>query len=253
MQNLKNKIAALLAKTEANGCTKEEALTALSKAQELMRKHAIEAGEVLNPNAGEEIIEKVFDPYKTGYNVDFFAGTLARLFDCHLWRRKEWKRNPNENSRRRWLSVPELHVVGYESDVDLVEYFYNYILNAAFSDLKEYKKTAAYSSIVNYQGENGRTVAANFLKNYLLEVCNKIDALYQDRQAERRGENGLILYDKAKDVQRFFNSLNLNLTGGNRTVIKAGAGSAAGAAAGANLSLNQGVKRGNSKNVLKLG
>jgi hypothetical protein len=86
-QKMLDKIRAIMAKTMANGCTEDEAVSALDKARELMAAYDIAESELGNTRPQEGAIifkqEDVNDPYQI---KRWLASGVGKFTQCKVWR-----------------------------------------------------------------------------------------------------------------------------------------------------------------------
>lgn len=114
MDKILEKIQKLLNVTAENGATDEEALTALTKAQELMAKHGIEVSQ-LSDSTPDENVEEVTCIHKwdAGYRKPL-AAIISRNYKCECF-----------------MSGTDVVFVGFETDVKVAkaafEFAYKFI------------------------------------------------------------------------------------------------------------------------------
>lgn len=226
-EKIKNKIWHLLQKTEANGATKEEALTALNKARELSEIYSVSISDVEKPMQGEKLNVREIPVFNSGYDFTGILFWLAKYFDCKI----------------TITNNIILNLYGYDTDIDLFEYFYSFVCNSCLNDLKEFKKTDDYEILTKYKGVHGRTIAANYIKGYAAEVSLKLKSEYNGRKEERAQSTALVLVEKEKKVDKFFNQSTKGKKFGTHKAGNANrkGGYFAGRSDGRNLNLRQGV------------
>jgi hypothetical protein len=141
------KVRALLAKTEENGCTEAEALSAAEMARKLMDAHRLTQSDV--EIVAEPIDDILLDrPTITDRNVpiDFCMIGLERYCGVKTWR-----------ERRRWPDgrvAMKCRMLGLKPDVQMASYLYQLINTALASDAKR----AAGA----FQGDVRRTYIQSF-------------------------------------------------------------------------------------------
>ena len=188
-EKLRKKIKALLEKTTENGATKEEAMLALQKAEQLMQLNELTKEEIQD----EVCVLKSTDRAKTKYREVFITGYLSKLFFTQTY-----------------YSKNQIHFFGFEEDVELCIYFYHFIIDSCLNDLEAYKNsTECY--VMKKAGENGHKINSNFVKGYLIAVAKKIQSLYLKRQQQKGGEGIVVVEQKENKVAKAFSELNLNL------------------------------------------
>jgi hypothetical protein len=84
-QSVAARIKALLAKTTDNSCTEAEAMSAASKARELMDRYHIDQGEVGMEEEGVYGATCSRDNWKTLAVKDRLAAMIAQFCDCRAW------------------------------------------------------------------------------------------------------------------------------------------------------------------------
>ena len=192
-EKIKLKIKALLEKTTENGATKEEALSAMQKAQLLMEEYYISAGDIASILEKESLKLIEVPLVKSGYDLGLFYNELVKLYDCHYY----------YNSYR-------ICFYGFEQDAELCAYFYNFITKACLLEVDKYKASENYKDSSRFY--HGRTLVSSFIKGFLLKIATRLSAMYLERKQARSQETGLIIYEKKNEVDRGFDLLDLNLT-----------------------------------------
>lgn len=188
-ESIKRKIKALLKKTTENGATESEAISALQKAKELMMEHFISEHELNDPYANENCISVSTPLFKTAYDVTNIYPALCLLFDCeHFWDRKN------------------LTFFGYEEDVQLCLYFYNFILKACFAEKDKYAQSLEYQKLK--QRYHGRTLVSSFIKGFIIAICIKIHDIYDERKSSVSEFVGLAIIEKNKKVKQQYDAMN---------------------------------------------
>ena len=162
MANIKHKIRALLSKTVNNGATEAEAMSALSKAQELMKLHYLEENDLYDVD--EIIVSKL--PYNS--LMTYVLYNLGRLFNCKTW----------------FVTKEYMYFYGYETDTNLASYFYDFILKALNNSYVQYTKSLEYNDLVLIEKLSKRTIKNNFSKGFLNGIYLKISKIYEQRNEE---------------------------------------------------------------------
>ncbi len=192
LERIKNQIAALLDKTVDRGASEQEMLMAIKKAEQLMRKYCIAMSELPNRGNQDKCVLKLHPKFKTGYKTEYFLSALAELFDCEYF----WN---NQN----------VAFFGYKEDVKLCIYFYDLILMICFREKEAFLKL--YKKVAKGKGQNGRTLAANFVKGFLFSIAAKLERMYSEKKAESNSnERGLVLAKK-KRVENEFAAQEFNI------------------------------------------
>lgn len=235
---IKAKIQALLAKTTANGASQEEAIAAMAKAQELMKQHMIEENDLNDPYLSEKCVTKFCPRFKSSYDLTIIFSDLCSAFDCEHYY--------NNNT---------VAFFGFEEDVDLCIYFYDFIIKACMKAKEEYKKGEDYYNYTHQLGYHGRTLVASFVKGFQLIVCEKLNALYSERtsQYSREVGYGLVVVKKKKRVNDEFKIENPSLKI-HRSNLEVGCDGAyrEGVEEGAKTNITQGVNKAKESNTKQL-
>ncbi|MFV0536789.1 MAG: DUF2786 domain-containing protein [Dysgonomonas sp.] len=232
-EKIKLKIKALLAKTTENGASEQEAISALRKAQELMLENFISEHEIKDPYLAEKCIFKKIDKIQSNYNLTVFLGCLSDLFDCE-----------------HYFSQKTVTFFGFEEDTELCAYFYSFIIKACFAEKDKYLKSDEYKRMKTFY--SGRTLAASFIRGFLVAISRKMQEMYKARKQQVSHEVGLMVVDKINKVQEQFKQQNIKL----RNVTSSGNYEAAayhsGAQKGNEVSLTQGINNSNKERTLML-
>lgn len=186
------KVKSLLEKQQSRGASQHEALTALTKANELMKKYMIESYEI-EADELDKLILKQIHRKEFGYDMTAFYAYLALTFDCECFYTKT-----------------HIMFYGHETDVELCEYFYHVIINSAASEKKHYLNSEKATRLKRY-GYHGRTIARDFLNGYLIAVNQKLTDLYKDKESFFKSKPGLILISKKQRVETGFKNLNFKI------------------------------------------
>src|SRR3954470_21486634 len=87
LDKLRSRIQALRAKTIANGCTEDEALSAAAKVAELLDRHDLSLSDVeLRASSWERRFYETFR--KKRIPLVACIGAIAHFCDCRVWREK---------------------------------------------------------------------------------------------------------------------------------------------------------------------
>jgi hypothetical protein len=233
---IKLKIRALLAKTTENGATESEMLEAMAKASELMEKYFINENDLNDPFLGEKCVFVSTPILKTRYQVCYFYGYLAQLFDCEYY-----------------FTKIELTFFGFENDVELCVYFYRQIVKTCFFEAEKYKDSREYA-FQKRSGYHGSQIIKSFVKGFILRVCDKLEEIYKERQAARTTERGLILREKSQRVKEAFDSEDIKINirkFGKISVLDAAFN--AGKEKGNEFNITQGIKQGKQSSRVLIG
>ncbi|MDU6835278.1 MAG: DUF2786 domain-containing protein, partial [Bradyrhizobium sp.] len=132
LDKLKARIQALRAKTTANGCTEDEALSAAAKVAELLDRHDLSLSDVeLQTSLCER---RVYETHrKKRIPLDDCIGAVAQFCDCRVWREKN-------------AAVEVSYVFfGLSADVEVAHYLAELIDGAVRAELGRFKTSADYA------------------------------------------------------------------------------------------------------------
>lgn len=229
------KIKALLAKDVENGATEAEANSAMQKAKELMTEYYVSQSELEDPFVGEKCEIRKIPRIKSGYDLTLFFYGLKKAFDCELCYTKR-------------------HVTffGFNTDVDLCEYFYLLITKATLNEAQKYKQSRDYR-IYKRRGYSGRTLVAEFIRGFLVRIEDRLIEMYEDRNSTVPRGMGLVLVKKEERVKREFELAFTNLRNPPSKNITANTGAyLSGKDAGDNLHIKQGIDQYKSDSRLSI-
>ena len=189
---IKKKIKALLAKTTENGASESEAINALNKAKELMMEYLISEHDLADPFAFEKCVFKEIPKDKSGYNMTLFLNALSKLFDCEYF-----------------YTSTKVTFFGFEQDTELCAYFYSFIIRSCLNEKEKYLKSEEAYILKNVY--HGRTLAASFIKGFIIGISDKMKKMYKDRERNLSKEVGLMVIEKKDKVFRQFEAQNLKI------------------------------------------
>ena len=181
---IKAKIKALLEKTTENGASEAEMLSALSKANQLMKDFFISEHDLTDPYILENCVLKETPIIKSQYDLTIIYNALTNLFDCEYYFNKK-----------------RIAFFGFESDTEMCVYFYNMISKLALTEKFKYMKSEAYKKDSRF---HGRTLCASFVVGFLMGVRENMYNLYKDRESNMPEQYGLMVIDKKKKVSDQF-------------------------------------------------
>ena len=189
---IKAKVKALLSKTTENGASESEAISAINKAQKLMKQYYITSHDLKDPFIGEKCILKSIPKHQSGYNFDYFYNELSRLFDCEYY-----------------YTSKKIFFFGFDQDVELSCYFYNLIIKSSAYEINRYKKSGDYKYLTQFH--HGRTLVSSFLKGFLIGIARQMHKMYLNRKSTIPEGLGLVVIEKEERVQKAFQNLGLNI------------------------------------------
>ncbi|MGW0861269.1 DUF2786 domain-containing protein [Streptomyces sp. NPDC002611] len=225
------KIRALLAKAEDPATTPQEAETYFAKAAELMAKYGIEQAMLadVHPDLDRpaDRVIRIEGAYAVD-RIDLLNSILRplRLKGIRL-------RDP-----RTQALAPEVHVFGYESDIDRAEMLFTSLLLQAFNGMK-HGRPQYWESVKGYR------------KTWLMGFSKAVEKRLEEIEARARGEAGetsagrsaeLVLADRAAVTLARYTAAYPDAQKSKRSV--RGSGFDAGERAGNSADLGQSRVRG---------
>jgi len=190
---IKGKIKALLSKTIDNGATKQEMESALQKANQLMTEFFISEHDLKDETIINKCVSESFNIVKSGFDISLYYSGLAALFDC------EW-----------YFTKSKITFFGYETDVALSGYFYEMIGKTCLLEKSKFAKSSEYQSL-KYR-HHGRSLSANFIKGFLLEIVIKMQEMYKERQSNIPQSFGLMVIKKKEKVKDEFLKMDFKIS-----------------------------------------
>ena len=164
------RIAALSAKTVANGCTEAEALAAAAKVAELLDRYALSMSDV--EIRASPCIEAAFEAArKKRVPLDGCVGAVAAFYGCRVWREAGQR-----GHRFVFFGLPE----AAEAARDLLAM----IDGAIRTELGRYKTGAAYAA---FDRRDRHLVNASFAFGMVAGIADKLDRMAGERAARRAG------------------------------------------------------------------
>ena len=222
---LKARIAALLAKTVANGCTEPEALAAAAKVADLLDRHALAMSDVeIRESPCERIV--FVSRHKKRVPLDGCIAAIAEFCDCRVWREKDG----DGRTAHAFFGLPE--------DAAAARDLAAIVDGAVRAELGRYKTSQAYAG---FDTRDRHVVNASFALGMVAGIGDKLDALKAARDARHRGTGRDLAVVKTSAVDAAFDRLGLVMVegqGGARRFIT-DAAYVAGEAAGGGLELGR--------------
>ncbi|BAM86462.1 hypothetical protein S58_04470 [Bradyrhizobium oligotrophicum S58] len=226
LDKLKFRIQALRAKTIANGCTEDEALSAAAKVAELLDRHDLSLSDIELRAAPCE--RKVYETHrKKRIPLDDCIGAIAHFCDCRVWREKN---AAGDNS---------YVFFGLSADVEVAHYLAELIDNAVRAELGRFKTSADYR---RFRHQERHLANASFALGMVASIADRLVAMKKSRdQVNESTGRGLVVL-KTSVVDAEFDKLDLNLrTARSTSRMVSMTAYEAGGAAGATLAINPGV------------
>ena len=236
LDKLKLRIQALRAKTIANGCTEDEALSAAAKVAELLDRHDLSLSDVeLRASLCERRVYETFR--KKRIPLDDCIGAIAHFCDCRVWREK------NAGGDNSYVFF------GLGADVEVAHYLAELIDGAVRAELGRFKTSVDYS---RFRHQERHLANASFALGMVASIADRLVALKAGRdQVNNATGRGLVVL-KTSVVGAEFAKLGLNLRSPrstSRTVSMTAY--EAGGAAGAELAISPGVGQAQSPTAQK--
>jgi Protein of unknown function (DUF2786) len=226
LDKLKVRIQALRAKTIANGCTEEEALSAAAKVAELLDRHDLSLSDVELRAAPCE--RRVYETYrKKRIPLDDCIGAIAHFCDCRVWREK------NAAGESRYVFF------GLRADIEVAHYLAELIDTAVRAELGRFKTSAEYG---RFRHQDRHLANASFALGMVASIADKLVAMKAGRDAVDQSTGRGLVVLKTAVVDAEFAKLDLKLRSqrsAGRTVSMTAY--EAGGAAGAALPINPGI------------
>ena len=223
LDKLKGRLQALRAKTIANGCTEEEALSAAAKVAELLDRHDLSLSdlEIREEQCERSVIET---GKKQRQPISACIPAIADYCDCKVWREKD-----DKGIRYVFFGLrPSLEMARYVHDVIAVA------IQTAWMDYSKTQRMIRYA-----HDEKG-----SFMLGMAISIADKLSAMKAERDETNRAANGrdLVVLRHAV-VEAEFAKLDLNFRRGGGSGKKVAAGAfEAGQAAGHSLTLHPALR-----------
>ncbi|MGJ5206536.1 DUF7168 domain-containing protein [Bradyrhizobium sp. HKCCYLR20261] len=226
LDKLKARIQALRAKTIANGCTEDEALSAAAKVAELLDRHDLSLSDI--ELRASQCERKVYETHrKKRIPLDDCIGAIALFCDCRVWREK----NAAGEAAYVFFGLP--------ADIEVAHYLAELIDGAVRAELGRYKTSTDYA---RFRHQDRHLANASFALGMITSIGDRLVAMKKSRdQANETTGRGLVVL-KTSVVDAEFGKLDLklrNARSGSRMVSMDAY--EAGGAAGATLAINPGV------------
>jgi hypothetical protein len=238
LDKLKTRIQALRAKTIANGCTEDEALSAAEKVAELLDRHDLSLSDV--EIRDEPCEQRTYETFrKKRIPLDDCIGAVANFCDCRVWREK----NPAGENRYVFF--------GLRADVEVAHYLTELIDAAVRAELGRYKTSRDYA---RFRHQDRHMANASFTLGMVVSIGDRLTTMKRARDAVNAGSGRALVVLKAAVVDQEFDKLDLRLRsprGGTRLV--SGAAYEAGSAAGESMAINTGVRAETTQKTVRNG
>lgn len=181
-KKLLEKVRAILAKTMDNGCTEEEAMTALAKARELMATYEIDENE-LQEEAEKATIYRTEN--RDPYEIKFFLGKMVGKFArCRAFAGKD----------------KVIQFAGMESDVIFATWLLDTLQRFVMRALREFQKQRIQKGMTN-----SNYTSVSFVQGCTIRISEKLKELCPVEVTENAlvtaelAKNGIVLSKRRKD------------------------------------------------------
>jgi hypothetical protein len=236
LDRLKLRIQALRAKTTANGCTEDEALSAAAKVAELLDRHDLSLSDVELRAAPCE--RKIYETHrKKKIPLDDCIGAIAHFCDCRVWREK------NAAGESSYVFF------GLSADIEVAHYLAELIDGAVRAELGRFKTSADYG---RFRHQQRHLANASFALGMVASIADRLVAIKagRDQVNESTGRGLVVLKTSVVDAE--FAKLDLKLRAQRSTSrMVSMTAYEAGGAAGASLAINPGISQAQSRTARK--
>jgi hypothetical protein len=226
LDKLKSRIEALRAKTTANGCTEDEAMSAAAKVADLLDRYDLSLSDV--EIRDEQCEQLAFETWrKKRIPLDGCVGAIAEFCDCRVWREK------NAEGAFRYVFF------GLRADVAVAHYLTDLIDTAVRSEQGRFKNSREYR---RFRHNERHLANASFAMGMVASIASKLTAMKASRDAVNRSTGRDLVLVKTLVVDDEMAKLALNLRSVRSTsrMVSLDAYDA-GSAAGAALAINPGI------------
>ena len=226
LDKLKVRIRGLRAKTTANGCTEDEALSAAAKVAELLDRHDLSLSDIeLRETPCER---RVYETHrKKRIPLDDCIGAIAHFCDCRVWREK------NTAGESRYVFF------GLGADVEVAHYLTELIDGAVRSELGRYKITTDYH---RFRHQDRHLANASFAMGMVASIAERLTAMKAGRDVVNADAGRALVAVKTGVVDAEFDKLDLKLrTVRSTSRMVSGAAYDAGGAAGQTVAIQPGI------------
>jgi hypothetical protein len=223
LDKLKVRLQALRAKTIANGCTEEEALSAAAKVAELLDRHDLSISdlEIRDERCEQVAIET---NRKQRQPIAACVPAIADFCDCKVWREKD------QTGKVRYVFF------GLRPSLEMAHYVYDVIATAMQTAWEGYARGQRF---IRYTHDE----KGSFLFGMAVSIADKLSVLKAERDAANRAGSGRdLVVVRHAIVDAEFAKLNLGLRHGRASgKMVAPDAFAAGRSAGQSLALHPAI------------
>lgn len=237
LTKIKARIRALAAKTVANGCTEQEAMSAMEVVGKLLQEYNLSMDMVdLRDETCEKLEINAESKQKGG--IYWAMAAIAKFTDCKVW-----------TSRSR--TGLTYCFFGQETDLLMAKYLYDLINGSIKFETKKFKQTPEYKNSYSAKG-----ASSAFAIGMGSRIGDRLVQMKHDSEQETtvaRGGNTSLIVLKSKLVTEEFAKMNMNFKKNYAsTSIKDDAAYNSGSAAGDRVNLSRPVN-GPNHQVFQIG
>lgn len=240
MKKVKDRIAALAAKTTDNGCSESEAMTAIAMVGKLLTQYNLTMNEVLMRD--ETYLTKTLNTGRIQrHPIDSCVMVIAEFCQTRVWTALR-----NEKGKKTRF----YYFFGTESDVDMSIYLTEMIKGSLNQELNAFKNSPAYRA----SGKHGKTVSYSFSKGMTSRINSRLRELTAANKEDIKLSTGTsLIVLKGQLLKENFEKLGMRLrAGGSSARIRDNGAYAKGQEAGARVNLSRPVGY-NRDTILKIG
>ena len=239
LEKLRTRIQALRAKTIANGCTEDEALSAAAKVAELLDRHDLSLTDVEMREA--RCAELVYrSPRKKRIPLDECIGAVAEFCDCRVWREK----GADGAATYVFFGLPS-DVAGAHTLAELID-------EAVRCELGRYKTTPDYG---RFRHQERYLANASFALGMVASIADKLTAMKAERDKVNHSTGRDLVVLKTGIVEAELAKLGIDLRtveGGAGRIVSPAAYDA-GSEAGAALPISRPIAEGTPPRAVRRG
>lgn len=200
LKTVKEKIRKLLSLGMSNSFN--EAQVAMGKATKLMQEWALSIDDI--ELGSSDIIHEAIDTgSKKRGDLDRILVNLAKLYSCKIWIDP-----PNKFEKNKPNVI--LHVMGYDTDVEMFKHFYRVIGKVFHTSLERFKQTTEYENLTRFQ--HGKIVRTQFRSGFVNRVNTMICQFIEENGVVKtKTGTSIVLLKSAKIEDHFQESMGLKL------------------------------------------
>lgn len=196
-------IRALMDKTVENGATQEEMEAALTKAQELMRKHQIEQDDIFV--SANDIDETVVENRYQGYEGKYWLWELLRVigssYQCRVIRYSKY----DLSHRGKYEKVAVYRIIGTEEDRAVVKTLFERVV-PMIRELSKSRWKQYLSETKEWERSNNAMFTRSYITGFMAGLSEKLNeerSQYFQENPQHREKWGLIHVRKTDLVDSY--------------------------------------------------